>query len=242
MRLIAVWALVVALVACQPGQPRAQRSPAPRHSGAPTATPDPQRCARLAKLGFAQCPPMPDQVEVPKTTIKNLTNGAIDETTAQSWGRAFQQTEGYYRWAMKTNARDALTSGAFAEPKAAPALFGHDLEHLDQASSQGGVLVDQFETMTGANLVPIPANLQASMRADGFTPQSYGVAVEFTGPAMRSIRLSDGRTSVIATRTSTDKARFLVWGEFRVDHDLGAIWYEEGIYRCAEAVTGVCQI
>lgn len=232
---------LAALVACQPGLSQGKSSSTPRPSTAPSVPADAQRCARLAKLGFSKCPPAPDKLEVPPTTIRNATNGAIDEHTAQRWGRAFQQTEGYYRWAMKANLRDALTSGAFADSAAAPALFGKDLEHLDQAASEHALVVDQFETITQIQLVSIPADLQSFMRRDGFAAQPFGVAAEYTGPASRSIHFADGHEVVVATRSSNDRAKLLVWGEFRSDPDLGAIWYQQGIYQCERAVQDVCQ-
>src|ERR1700704_3697345 len=106
-------ALLLAVTACQAGTPQARTSPKPTTSASPSPSADAQRCARLAKLGFVVCPPSADKIQVPPTTIKNATDGAVDDATAQKWGHAFQLAEGYYQWAMQTNARDALTSGAF---------------------------------------------------------------------------------------------------------------------------------
>ena len=119
--------VLLGLSACTSGPP-------PTHAGssaAPSATPSPDaaRCERLAKRGFVPCPPTPDRLSLPPTTIRNATNGAVSDATAQRWGRAFQLAQAYYYWAMQNNARAALTSGALADPspQAVGNLFGSDL-------------------------------------------------------------------------------------------------------------------
>src|ERR671933_509288 len=101
---IALVVLVAMLAAaCQPGSPQAQRSPPPHGTAAPKSTPDPQRCDRLAKRGFTPCPPTADQLKLPPTTIKNATDGAIDDSTVERWGQAFRLSQAYYYWAMQEN-------------------------------------------------------------------------------------------------------------------------------------------
>src|ERR1700704_5602779 len=109
-------ALLLAVTACQAGTPQARTSPKPSASASTSASADAQRCARLAKLGFVVCPPSADKIQVPPTTIKNATDGAVDDATAQKWGHAFQLGQAYYYWVLDQNAREALTSGVLADP------------------------------------------------------------------------------------------------------------------------------
>src|SRR5437588_6563452 len=122
-RLAPLVALILGLSACQ-GVALPHTSSSSHPSSAPSAVAaDPQRCERLAKRGFTPCPPPPARLALPPTTIRNATNGAVSDATAQQWGRAFQGTEAYYRWAIETNARNALTSGVLTDPS--PATIGN---------------------------------------------------------------------------------------------------------------------
>ncbi|TMC04869.1 MAG: hypothetical protein E6J41_23835 [Chloroflexi bacterium] len=235
--------LVLGLSACQSGQPTSHTSPGP-HTPTAAASADPQRCARLAQRGFTPCPPTPDRLQLPPTTIRNATNGAVSDATAQQWGRAFQLAQAYYYWAMENNARSALTSGVLADSSAQAVanLFGADLMDLDNAKQQGGLLVLHPLHMPATQLVAIPSDLQQAMQRQGLTPSNYGLAVHFTGPSQRSIRLPDGRTTVILSSGSDYSATILIWGEFKDDTELGAVWYQHGNYGCAGSVRSVCQL
>src|ERR1700730_6551123 len=92
--------VMLGLSACQSGPPTSHASPT-AHPSVTAGTPDAQRCARLVKRGFVPCPPPADRLQLPPTTIRNATNGAVSDATAQQWGRAFQLTEAYYRWALQ---------------------------------------------------------------------------------------------------------------------------------------------
>jgi hypothetical protein len=229
--------------ACQVGPPTAQ-TPTPRPSASAHAPADPQRCDRLAKRGFTPCPPTPDRMPLPPTTIRNATNGAVSDATAQLWGRAFQLTEAYYRWALQANARGALTSGVLSEasPQAVGNLFGTDLMDLDDAKQAGGVLVYEPPSTPVAQVVPIPPNLQDAMRRQGLTPAAYGLAVRFMGPTRRTIRQPSGSETVVIVRDSAFQADGLVWGVAKSDPDLGSIWYEQGSYGCQGSVRDVCRL
>src|SRR5215472_2747190 len=170
--------ILLALSACQSG-PLSSRASPTSHPSVTAAAPDPQRCARLAQRGFTPCPPTPDRLTLPPTTIRNATNGAIPDATAQQWGRAFQLAQAYYYWAMENNARSALTSGVLADssPQAVANLFGTDLMDLDNAKTAGGTLVYQPPNTPIAQVVPIPASLQDAMHRQGLTPTQYGLAV-----------------------------------------------------------------
>src|SRR5262252_10436907 len=134
--------VLLGLGACQSGPPSSHASPT-AHPSVTAATADPQRCTRLARRGFTPCPPTADRLSLPPTTIRNATNGAVPDATAQQWGHAFQLAQAYYYWAMENNARSALTSGVLADssPQAVANLFGSDLMDLDKAKSAGGTLV-----------------------------------------------------------------------------------------------------
>src|SRR5215472_1777004 len=187
--------VMLVLSACESGQPTSHASPT-THPSATSASADPQRCARLAKRGFTPCPPTPDRLTLPPTTIRNGTNGAVADATAQQWGHAFQLAQAYYYWAMEHNARSALTSGVLADssPQAVANLFGTDLMDLDSAKQQGGQLVIEPLHMPATQLVTIPPDLQQAMQRQGLAPSGYGLAVRFIGPSRRSIRLTDGQT------------------------------------------------
>jgi hypothetical protein len=235
--------LVVALIclsACQLGPTPAPRGASPSPTAAATA--DAARCARLAQRGFTPCPPTADHLTLPPTTIRNATNGAISDTTAQQWGKAFQLTEAYYRWALQANARSALTGGGLADasPQAVSNLFGTDLMDLDDAKRAGGSLTYQPPSFPVPQVVSLPATLQDSMRRQGLASSPYGLAVRFTGPTRRGIRTPDGNERVIVTRDAAFQADGLVWGELRSDPDLGEIWYEHGSYGCQDSVRNVC--
>src|SRR5262249_53870812 len=238
------WLLVVLILgvsACEgarSGHASSNVRQSPAVSAATSA--DPERCARLARRGFAPCPPTPDKMQLPPTTIRNATNGAISDATAQQWGRAFQLTEAYYRWAMQDNARAALTSGALAEPAAATNLFGPDLKSLDDAKKLGGQLIDNEGSMPEVKLVSVPTSLQNRMTQQALVAKPFAVVALFSGTTSRSVRLPDGRE--IALGTTSSDVQLLIWGEFKSDPDLGAIWYEHGLYGCQyPEVSSVCQ-
>jgi hypothetical protein len=232
--------LLLFCTACQSGTPQAHSTPRP--SAAPTVTPDAQRCARLAKRGFTPCPPLASQLKLPPTTIKNATNGAVDDTTVQRWGRAFQLGQAYYYWAMQQNARDALTSGVLADPAATDNLFSSDLQDLDQASQHGGRLAAQFLSVPLTQFVVIPTHLQDPIRNQGLTPKPYGIVNKFVGPGSRRIALPDGSEQTISSVDGSFTGYSIAWGELKSDPDLGDIWYESGYYGCEGTVKSDCQI
>jgi hypothetical protein len=243
-----IWLLVVltlGLSACE-SAPSAHTSPSVQQSPAAkvAASADPERCARLAKRGFVPCPPTPDKMPLPPTTIRNATNGAISDATAQQWGKAFQLAQAYYYWAMQNGARGALTSGALGDPspQAVGNLFGADLKDLDSAQSAGGTLVYQPPLTPIVQMVTIPVDLQHAMQRQGLTPSEYGLAVRFKGPTRRGIRTSDGRETELVARDAGYVVDGLVWGDLRSDGDLGAILLEHGNYGCDGAVRVVCQL
>jgi hypothetical protein len=242
--LVPLVVILLGLSACDVGLPAAHGPASPRPSAPAAASADPQRCARLAKRGFTPCPPAPDRLPLPPTTIRNATNGAVPDATAQQWGRAFQLTEAYYRWALQNNVRVALTSGVLADPspQAVANLFGTDLMDLDDAQRAGGTLLYEPLAMPMTQLVAIPADLQQAMRRQGLVPTSYGLAVHFTGPGRRAIRYSDGHETAIVSSGADFSATLLIWGEFRADADMSAIWYERGTYGCDGNVRIACQL
>jgi hypothetical protein len=235
---IVLWILLLACAACQAGTPQAHTTPKP--SVSPSTTPDAQRCARLAKRGFTPCPPLASQLKLPPTTIKNATNGAVDDATVQRWGRAYQLAQAYYYWAVETNAREALTSNVLADTSATGDLFGADLQQLDQAKQEGGTLVVQFLKMPLTQVVVIPGDLQDAMRRQGYVPKPDGIVNEFVGPGSRSILFPDGHQKPLPSNGADFTAYALTWGEFKSDPDLGDIWYEYGFYGCEE-IKSVCQ-
>ena len=231
--------LLLFCTACQSGTPQAHSTPRP--SAAPTVTPDAQRCARLAKRGFTPCPPLASQLKLPPTTVKNATDGAVDDATVQRWVRAFQLGQAYYYWVMDQNARDVLTSGVLADEGAAGNLFAIDLQDLDQAKKDGGVLrVTEF-AMPITQAVVVPPALQQRMQVQGLTPRPFGLAVRFQGPASHIIHFPDGHEKSLGTVGADFVPDTLVWGELRTDPDLGQIWYESGFYGCEE-IRSVCRL
>ena len=233
-------ALLVLCVACQSaGNPHGHSSPKP--TVAPTVTPDPQRCARLAKRGFTPCPPLASQLKLPPTTIKNATDGAVDETTVQRWVRAFQLGQAYYYWVMDQNARDVLTSGVLADEGAASNLFGIDLKDLDQAKQKGGILKVVEFAMPITQVVVVPTSLQQRMQVQGLIPKPFGLAVRFQGPASHTVLFPDGHKESLGSVGADFVPDTLVWGELRSDPELGEIWYESGFYGCEE-IRSVCRL
>lgn len=240
------WPLVVLILgssACQ-GAPAPHASNVPHPSASAAASSNAQRCQRLAQRGFTPCPPTPDKLQLPPTTIKNATNGAVSDAAAKQWGRAFQLTEAYYRWALKANARNALTAGVLSDatPQALGNLFGSDLQDLDAAKRAGGVLVYEPPLIPVVQVVAIPTDLSAAMTRQGLLPEPYGLAVRFTGPTRRSIRLSDGTETEVLSRDPSFSIAGLVWGRLKADPDLGSIWYESGSYGCDGNVETACQL
>jgi hypothetical protein len=183
-------------------------------------------------------------MQLPPTTIRNATNGAVSDATAQQWARAFQLTEAYYRWAMQANARAALTGGAFADTntQAVDNLFGTDLMDLDNAKRASGVLIYDPPAVPITQIVAVPISLQDAMRRQGLKPASYAIAARFAGPTRRAVRASDGTETVVISRDATYAVDGLVWGEVRTDPDLGLIWFEYGIYGCQGQVLNACQL
>jgi hypothetical protein len=168
----------------------------------------------------------------------------VSDATAQQWGRAFQLAQAYYYWAMENNARSALTSGVLADsnPTTVANLFGSDLMDLDNARQHGGQLVIEPLHMPATQLVVVPVDLQQAMKRQGLAPSGYGLAVRFTGPSRRSIRLADSSTIEILSSGADYSATLLIWGEFKADGDLGGIWYQHGNYGCDGNVRSVCQV
>src|SRR6266566_2460485 len=78
------------LSACQSGQPPIHTPSSSRPAPSTSNSADIQRCQHLAKRGFAPCPPSADKLQLPPTTFRNATNGAVSDAKAQEWGRAFQ--------------------------------------------------------------------------------------------------------------------------------------------------------
>jgi len=243
--LVPLAAVMLGLSACESGLPISHASPK-AHPTASAAAPtsDPQRCARLAKRGFTPCPPAADRLQLPPTTIRNATNGAVSDAMAQEWGRSFQLAQAYYYWAMQNNARSALTSGVLADssPQAVSNLFGTDLMDLDNAKRAGGTLVYQPPQVPITQVVPIPDELQSTMRRQGMTPSGFGVAIRLTGPTSRSIRMADGTTKLVSSGDAAYVANVVAWGESRTVPDIGTIWYEFGYYGCDGSVRSVCQL
>ena len=231
--------LLLVCTACQSGTPQAHTTPRP--SVAPTVTPDAQRCARLAKRGLTPCPPLASQLKLPPTTIKNGTNGAVDDATVQRWGRASQLGQAYYYWAIDQNARDALTSGVLADANASDNLYGPDLQDLDKAKQAGGTLVSQQFSTPVTQAVVIPQELQASIQAQHLTSKPYGLAIRFKGPASHRIRYPDGHEETLGASGSDIIIDTVSWGELRSDPDLGEVWYEFGYYGCEE-IKSVCRL
>jgi hypothetical protein len=233
---------IVGLGACVGGGPQSHATPAPHPSV--SAAVDQQRCARLAKRGFVPCPPPPDRMPLPPTTIRNATNGAVGDATAKQWGRAFQLAQAYYYWVIQNGARDVLTSGALSDPSPAAVtnLFGNDLADLDRAKAAQGTIVYQPPKTPVIQVVLIPQSLQDRMRQQNLRAASEAVAVRFTGPSRRAIRASTGQETELVSRDATFMVTGLAWGELRSDPDLGAIWYEFGSYGCQDGLENVCQI
>jgi hypothetical protein len=236
-------ALLLVVTACQGSNPQAHTSPKPRASASPSPTADAARCARLAERHFTPCPPLASELKLPPTTIKNATDGAIDDATAQKWARAFQLGQAYYYWAMEQNARDALTAGVLADPAATGNLFGVDLEELDRAKKEGGVLVAHQYSMRTTQLVKTTPDLEVAIKRQGLAAKPYGLAVRFQGPAGDLVHYPDGREVPIASPVD---ANYVVdtftWGELRSDPDLGDIWYQYGYYSCDGSVRSVCRL
>ncbi|HEY4026659.1 MAG TPA: hypothetical protein VGO86_09525 [Candidatus Dormibacteraeota bacterium] len=243
-RLAPLIVILLGLSACESGLPAGHGPTSPRPSASAVAPADPQRCARLAGRGFTPCPPTADRLQLPPTTIRNATNGAVSDATAQQWGRAFQLAQAYYYWAMQNNARGALTSGLLADasPQAVSNLFGTDLMDLDDAKRAGGTLVYQPLNMPLTQVVTIPPSLQEKMQAQGLQAKGHGLAVKFTGPASRTVRLADARIVPLRDSAADYSATGLVWGELRLDPDLGPIWFESGAYGCDGEVRATCQL
>jgi len=235
--------LILGLSACE-GALSGHTSSSVRQSPAVTiaTSSDPDRCARLAKRGFTPCPPTPDKMQLPPTTIRNATNGAISDATAQQWGRAFQLTEAYYRWAIQNGDRGVLTEGGIADPSASADLFAPDLKDLDDAKAESGILVDNPPTLTMSQLVVIPASLQDRIKKHGLTPMPYGFAIQLKGPASRSVRFPAGNERRLWSVDAQQSQSLLVWGGFKADPDLGCIWYEYGLYGCDGVIRDVCRL
>jgi len=236
--------LLVGLVGCGSGQTAASVSPSNRPTSVVSATPDTARCARLARLGFVPCPPLPSQMKLPPTTIRNATGGAVSDTTARRWGRAFQLSQAYYYWVMQHGDRDALTSGALADstPQAVTNLFSTDLQNLDAAKSTGGILIFRPLRMSAIQLVKIPASLQMIIHKQGLRTSDYGFAVEFQGPGTRAIRLKGGEIKDLNSSPGDYESSGLVWGAVQKDPNLGEIWYEYGAFGCVGEVESVCAL
>jgi hypothetical protein len=231
---------VLGLGSCGGSQPKHRPLPKPRPTLSVQAAS--ARCARLAALGFDPCPPPPSQIQLPKASIRNATDGAISNATAQEWGRAFLRGQAYYYWAIQHDDEQTLRSGVFAlsDPTTVGNLFGGDLQELDEVRQSGGTIIYQPPQTPIVQVVVIPSSLQAAMTRQGLHPANYGMAVEFKGPERRAVRLHNGSIETIFSVGPQYVDDFLVWGVVKVDPSLGSIWYEYGIYECNGPVKLAC--
>ncbi len=232
--------LLVGLAGCGNGQAASHTSPSRRPSPAVSATPDVARCARLAKLGFTPCPPLPSQMRLPPTTIRNATGGAISDETARRWGRAFQLSQAYYYWVMQHGDRDALTSGALADQAASVNVFGPDLMDIDRAREWNGKLVDRPPALAEIRLVVLPSSLKEAMSKQGLAQSDYGFVIELRGPASRSVSLPSGQRRALWSVDASQVQWLLEWGQYERTQDLGDIWYAHSLYGCSGVVQSTC--
>ncbi len=234
--------VMLALIACGGNQPKhslPQKSRPILSAQAAKA-----RCARLAALGFDPCPPLPSRIQLPKAQIRNGTNGAISNATAELWGMAFLRGQAYYYWAIQHDDEQTLRSGVFAlpDPTTVGNLFGGDLQELDEVRQAGGTMIYQPPQTPIVQVVVIPSSLQTAMTNQGLHPAAYGLAVEFKGPESRVLQLPDGKRKVIFSIGPGYVDDFLVWGVLKPDSSLGSIWYEYGVYECRGIVTSICNL
>jgi hypothetical protein len=96
--------------------------------------------------------------------------------------------------------------------------------------------------MPTSAVVPVPPDLQAAMQRQGLAPTSFALVVRFTGPSRRAIRLADGHETELVSSGPDYSATLLIWGDFRNDPDVGAIWYQRGNYGCDGNVRSACQL
>jgi hypothetical protein len=232
--------LLVGLAGCGSGQTAASVSPSNRPTSVVSATPDTARCARLARLGFVPCPPLPSQMKLPPTTIRNATGGAVSDATARRWGRAFQLSQAYYYWVMQHGDRDALTSGALADQAASINVFGADLMDIDHANQLHGKLVDRPPVLLQIRLVPLPPVLKDAITKQGLVSSDYGFVIELHGPAGRSVSFANGEEQSLWSVDSNQTQWLLEWGQYEQTQDLGAIWHAHGLYGCSGIVQSLC--
>lgn len=158
------------------------------------------------------------------------------------------RTETYFDWAV-TNGADTFldppvppkTAGAIADPGAAPNLYSTELSVISRARAQKGSVVFQAERIRRIGLVAVPDALQTAARQQQLKPEPYAFVGDAIGPGSLGIKGADGQEQVLYSTPAGQVQQLMVWGEFKEDPDLGPIWYEEGLYSCADPqVTSTC--
>lgn len=223
--------LILVIAACG-GQGSSGRSPS---AGNPRPSSTVERvttCAALAQRKVTPCPPIPPP-QLQGVVATNGAPGTVKGDTAQQWTQAFIRAWGYYTWAYEQGSAEFLLSGAIAPGKAAQTnIYRVELEEITQARQTQGTLQVQPMRLAKVMLVSMPQGaLDAGSRL-GLQPQPFGFVVETEGPGQDAIRMPDGTTKVLAHTDAGQIDKSVMWGIFKMDPQLGAIWYSDGFFDC----------
>jgi hypothetical protein len=225
-RLLASIGGVLLVAAACGGSPASQ----PSSSFSPPA--QAKFCQELATRGVTPCPPR--QVNLDQPEMLNHTGGAVSDSDAQKWAEGLRREYAYESWAISNLSDKLLTSGVLADPNTARSnLFRDDLSDINQARTKQGTLDLQPLKQRQLILVKVPQALQNVARQQQLDPVPYAFVQETIGPGSLRIKNPDGKEADLYPPTQANVAiRLLIWGEYKVDSDLGGLWFLHGYYTC----------
>jgi len=242
IRLCTLLSVCLVAAACGAAAVTPKRSPS-----ASVATPDAAaiaRCQVLAERSVTPCPPA--NLALEHIAIHNGTHGAVSDAVARDEGTAYLREHALFDWAVRQQRGDVfLTSGALVPPEMGRTnIFRAEIKVFTDARAAGGRALIEPLTTTDITLVPVPASLQDSARRDGLEPSPYAWVDNQAGPARAAVEAPDGASRNEVLIADGQPHPILVFGQVKVDPQLGPIWYLGGEYGCLASIVvrNVCAI
>jgi hypothetical protein len=242
IRLCTLLSACLVAAACGATAVTPKRSPA-----ASVATPDAAatvRCQALSIRGVTPCPPA--NLALERIAIRNGTHGTVTDTVVRDQGVAYLREHALFDWAVRQQSGDAfLMSGVLVAPEVGRTnIFRAEIQVFADARAAGGRALIEPLTTTEIALVPVPASLQDSARRDGLEPSPFAWVDNQAGPARAAIQTRDGASRNEVSIAAGQPHPILVFGQVKVDPQLGAIWYLGGEYGCLASIVvrSVCGI
>jgi hypothetical protein len=197
------------------------------------------RCRALEiRYGLTPCPPDPLPVEA--VPILNV-DPALPAAEAQRIGRAYLRSHWLYYAALDAGSDRFFRSRVIHLPDASPLMFGAEVQHIgDARAAHGRLVVTARATLRGIRIVPLPAELRASL-GPGVQPMADAIVIDSAGPETQVIRVRGQPDQTVAELASGDSVRLLVGGVLLTAPGLPETFAELGQWECLDPDThGAC--